>query len=84
MPATCFHCMGTTLWVNPFDRDRHRMSALADAILSAPIDGVGGDLTGLTVQVCQRDRVADGVRRLVLRDPRGRRLPDWTPAHIST
>lgn len=37
----------------------------------------------LTLEVCRADRAADGVRRVVLRDPDGRRLPDWTPgAHI--
>ena len=37
----------------------------------------------LTLRVEQADMVADGVRRLVLRDPAGRRLPDWAPgAHI--
>lgn len=39
--------------------------------------------TELTLRVEQADTVADGVRRLVLRDPDGRRLPDWAPgAHV--
>ncbi len=37
----------------------------------------------LALRVDTADMVADGVRRLVLRDPDGIRLPDWTPgSHI--
>lgn len=37
----------------------------------------------LTLQIIARRDVADGVISLTLADPRGKRLPDWTPgAHI--
>lgn len=39
--------------------------------------------TALTLQVSEADTIAHGVRRLTLRHPAGRRLPDWTPgSHI--
>lgn len=59
------------------------MSAIAYGAAVGPRNGVGGYPEDLRLQVCQADMVADRVRRLVLRDPRGRRLPDWTPgSHI--
>lgn len=39
--------------------------------------------SSLTLQVHAADIVADGVRRLILGHPDGRRLPDWTPgSHV--
>lgn len=39
--------------------------------------------TELSLQVVAAELIADGVRRLILSDPGGRRLPDWAPgAHI--